>query len=130
MQGIDTQDTPAREQRGTAMSEDEIHVARWMRHLAAELSCAQGQGVPLEALLARWVGRVQPQHMFDGLRRLLQGGEAGLELGPGGYLLALAAQGEYTPRGVTSGEMVVLAAAVGAVQGRRVYPIRSQNRRR
>lgn len=98
--------------------DDSVFVSRWLRHLGAELSCAQGLAVPLEALLARWSSRVQPQHMFDGLRHLLEEGEAELELGAIGYLLAMAPEGKATPRYVTRGEFAVLAAAIAAVQER------------
>jgi hypothetical protein len=98
--------------------DDAVFVSRWLRHLGAELSCAQGLAVPLESLLLRWAGRIEPQHMFDGLRQLLEEGEAELELGPNGYLLAMAPEGKAAARYVTRGEFAVLASAIAAVQVR------------
>jgi hypothetical protein len=107
---------PRETRRRQAAVDETVYVARWLRHLSAELSCAQGLAVPLEGLLLRWAGRVQPQHMFDGLRHLLEAGEAELELVPGGYVLALARPGVAAPRYVTRGELVVLASAIAEVQ--------------
>jgi hypothetical protein len=130
------------------MQTGELIPASWMRQLLARLAGAEGQAAPLHTLASEFLGcTATPQHLFDGLKLLLESGQVRLDEDDGLTLLVLAATGaepRYRQEKLSRGDLVLLAAAVAVANGyrqvqarvwpeaadRSVPPIRAKPRRR
>ena len=97
------------------MSSSETEQTAWTQQLLAELVCAEGLAIPLYPLLSsRLQGFIGPQQLFDGVKLLLEQGQAELVQNEGRTCLALRACDRTRPENLSQGDLVELAAAIAA----------------
>lgn len=105
------------------MQEGENTPAAWTRELLARLAGAAGQAVPLQTLLADFLYcTATPQHLFDGVKLLLESGRVRLDEDQGQDLLVLVATAPEAcgrRERLSRGDLVLLAAAIAVANGHR-----------
>lgn len=103
----------------------EEHVENWLLHRLAEMAGVHGEAVPLQALMAERLGSLQPQQLFDGMKRLLEQGRVELVQedaeAPRAVLVTQPVAGAWhgRTRPLGQGELADLAAAIAAARTRR-----------
>lgn len=90
----------------------------WMRQLRARLDGAGPCAQPLQPLLAEFLRLAPtPQHLFDGIKLLIERGELALDEDEGRLLLAPVALPRSRHNPLSRGDLVQLAAAIAAAGG-------------